>query len=251
MRPAALILNILVASIGTIRFYRAGCFSWSLFWPFALGAIPFAFVGGSLTLPSHIYKQVVGVILLFAAYRLIRKPIGDTHKPVAIPLALLCGAGIGLLSGLTGTGGGIFLSPLLLFAGWAKTKQTAGVSVAFILVNSIAGVAGMLTKGSDATSATLVMDRRSYCGRTRWGRVRQPAVSQSDIAAAVGRCTDYRRVKIDPDLASAITSNENAPHSTISEAGANESRGRLQFVICSFMVTKADGEVDQRSFRDP
>jgi uncharacterized membrane protein YfcA len=147
MRPAALILNILVASIGTIRFYRAGCFSWSLFWPFALGAIPFAFLGGSLTLPSHVYKQVIGVILWFAAYRLIRKPIGDTHKPVAIPLALLCGAGIGLLSGLTGTGGGIFLSPLLLFMGWAETKQTAGVSVAFILVNSIAGMTGLLTKG--------------------------------------------------------------------------------------------------------
>ena len=65
MRPAALILNILVASIGTIRFYRAGCFSWSLFWPFALGAIPFAFLGGSLTLPSHVYKQVVGVVLWF------------------------------------------------------------------------------------------------------------------------------------------------------------------------------------------
>jgi len=146
MRPAALMLNILVASIGTIRFYRAGCFSWSLFWPFALGAVPLAFLGGTLTLPGRAYKQVVGVVLLFAAYRLVRKRDWEASRPVAAPLAIACGGGIGLLSGLTGTGGGIFLGPLLMCMGWADAKQTAGVSVAFILVNSIAGVLGLLTK---------------------------------------------------------------------------------------------------------
>lgn len=146
MRPAALILNILVASIGTVRFYRAGCFSWSLFWPFALGAVPFAFLGGTLSLPATMYKRVVGVVLLVAAARLIHKPIADRSSPVQIPQAIGCGAGIGMLSGLTGTGGGIFLSPLLIFMEWADTKTTAGVSVAFILVNSLAGVLGLLTK---------------------------------------------------------------------------------------------------------
>ena len=146
MRPAALILNVFVATIGTIRFYRAGRFSWSLFWPFALTSVPMAFLGGSLSLPGRAYKIAVGVVLLVAAARLIWKPVADTPKPIPTDLALLCGAGIGLLSGLTGTGGGIFLTPLLLLSGWAETKQAAGVSVAFILANSIAGLVGLAIK---------------------------------------------------------------------------------------------------------
>ncbi|MEX0613184.1 MAG: sulfite exporter TauE/SafE family protein [Pirellulales bacterium] len=148
IRPAALSLNILVASIGTLRFYRAGSFSWSLFWPFALASVPCAFLGGTITLPSTLYRQVLGVVLLLAAYRLFTKPVSDTSRGVPIPLALLCGAAIGLLSGLTGVGGGIFLSPLLVLTGWANTKQSCGVSAAFILVNSIAGILGLMTKGA-------------------------------------------------------------------------------------------------------
>jgi uncharacterized protein len=147
MKPMALVLNILVAIIATWHFFRAGYFSWRLFWPFAIGSIPFAFIGGALSLPGHVYKQVLGLILLFAAYRLFqyRHPEAtDAVKPVPVLWAVLFGAGIGLLSGAIGVGGGIFLSPLLLFMGWAKTKQTAGVSAAFILVNSIAGIAGHL-----------------------------------------------------------------------------------------------------------
>jgi uncharacterized protein len=146
MRPAALALNILVASIGTYRFYRAGCFSWRLFWPFALASVPAAYFGGSTALPYTHYRQLVGLVLLVAAGRFFYKPWSDTARPVPIHLALACGAGIGLLSGLTGTGGGIFLSPLLLIAGWADTKTTAGVSAPFILVNSIAGILGLMTK---------------------------------------------------------------------------------------------------------
>jgi hypothetical protein len=150
MKPAALVMNILVASVGTIRFYRAGCFSWPLFLPFAAASIPFAFVGGALSLPAPIYKQVVGVILLVAALRLLLRPSDDgpdsatATKRVPFLPAGLWGAGIGFLSGVTGTGGGIFLTPLLLFTGWAETKKSAGVSVAFILVNSIAGILGHL-----------------------------------------------------------------------------------------------------------
>ena len=146
MRPAALVLNVFVATIGTIRFYRAGRFSWSMFWPFALASVPMAFLGGSLTLPGRAYKIAVGVVLLVAAVRLVWKPVADTTRPIPTDLAILSGAGIGLLSGLTGTGGGIFLTPLLLLTGWAETKQAAGVSVAFILVNSIAGMIGLMTK---------------------------------------------------------------------------------------------------------
>ena len=147
MKPTALFLNIIVATIGTIQFARAGHFAWNIFWPFAITSIPLAFVGGALRLPYHYYKAVVGAVLLFAAIRLIQsaKKGGDVEsKPLPVLPALIAGGGIGLLAGLTGVGGGIFLSPLLLLANWATVRQTAAVSVAFILVNSIAGLAGNL-----------------------------------------------------------------------------------------------------------
>jgi len=147
MKPTALLLNILVASIATFQFYRAGYFTWNIFWPFALGSIPFAFIGGALSLPGSIYRHVLGLVLLFAAYRLFQfrhSAVKDVFKPIPVLWALLFGAGIGLLSGAIGVGGGIFLSPLLLFMGWARTKETAGVSAAFILVNSVAGISGNL-----------------------------------------------------------------------------------------------------------
>lgn len=141
MRPTALVLNLLVASIATVRFGRAGLFSWPLFWPFALGSIPFAFVGGAITLPGHWYRTTVGIILWLAATRLWLdfKIAAPVRRPPRVT-AVVCGTGIGLLAGLTGTGGGIFLSPLLLFMSWAETRQTGGVAAAFILVNSAAGL---------------------------------------------------------------------------------------------------------------
>jgi len=145
MKPTALVLNILVAIIGTVRFYRAGFFSWRVFWPFVITSIPASFIGGSLTLPVPIYKSIVGVVLLYSAVRLFfSAPHADKKgtKRVPIVLALIIGAVIGLLSGLTGVGGGIFLSPVLLLMHWAKAKETSGVAVAFILVNSIAGLLG-------------------------------------------------------------------------------------------------------------
>ncbi|HEX8130341.1 MAG TPA: sulfite exporter TauE/SafE family protein [Pyrinomonadaceae bacterium] len=150
MKPTALCLNVLVASIATFRFWRAGCFHWPLFWPFAVASIPLAFVGGALTLPAAIYKQIVGLTLLYAAIRLFlytraKAEAAAAERTVPLAAAMLLGGLIGLLSGLTGVGGGIFLSPLLLLMNWADTRRTAGVSAAFILVNSIAGLAGNLT----------------------------------------------------------------------------------------------------------
>ena len=145
IKPTALVLNILVASIGAWQFYRAGHFSWRLFWPFAVLAVPMAFVGGYVNLPTQLFKVLVGIVLFFSAARFLIAPASDEVKAapterVAIPI----GAGLGLLSGLTGTGGGIFLTPLLLLMRWAKTKTAAAVSVVFILVNSIAGLLGNL-----------------------------------------------------------------------------------------------------------
>jgi uncharacterized membrane protein YfcA len=151
MKPTALALNILVAIIGTIRFIRAGFFSWRTFWPFAVASIPASFAGGALVLPVPIYKSVVGVVLLYSAVRLFFTATQADQKqtrPVPIILALVLGAALGFLSGLTGVGGGIFLSPLLLLMGWAKTKETSGVSVTFILVNSIAGLLGNVSSVS-------------------------------------------------------------------------------------------------------
>jgi uncharacterized protein len=145
MRPTALCLNIIVATIGTIQFVRAGHFAWHLFWPFAITSIPCAFIGGALHLPYQYYKTVVGMVLLFAAVRLAysaTRTVQIDPKPLPVFPALIVGATIGLLAGLTGVGGGVFLSPLLLLANWAHVRQTAAVSVAFILVNSIAGLAG-------------------------------------------------------------------------------------------------------------
>ena len=152
MRPIALTLNILVSSMATWKFWRAGHFRWRLFWPFAAVSIPFAYLGGAVTLPGQAYKIVVGLVLLYAGWQLWRSfRAGEEMREVrapAIPLAMAIGAAMGLLSGLTGVGGGIFLSPLLLMLGWAGTKQTSAVAAPFILVNSIAGLAAGFVAGT-------------------------------------------------------------------------------------------------------
>lgn len=143
IKPIALALNILVASIGSWQFWRAGHFSWSLFWPFALLSVPFAFLGGYLNLPTHVFKVIVGVVLLVSAAQFALRPPAESepHAP-AKPVAVGVGAGLGLLSGLTGTGGGIFLTPLLIFLRWARTKSASATSALFILLNSISGLLG-------------------------------------------------------------------------------------------------------------
>ena len=156
IRPTALLLNVLVATIASFQFWRAGRFSWPLFWPFALAAVPMAFVGGAAALPVRVFKIVVGLVLLLSAAWLLRKPRGDaeTVEPQR-PLALGAGAGIGLLAGLTGTGGGIFLTPLLLLRRWARAQTAAGVTAPFVLVNSLAGLAGNLSGTRDLPGLAL------------------------------------------------------------------------------------------------
>lgn len=152
MRPVALALNIVVSTLATYKFWRAGHFRWRLFWPFAAVSIPFAYLGGAITLSGQAYKVVVGVVLLYAGWQLWRSyRAGEEMREVrapAIPLAMAIGAAMGLLSGLTGVGGGIFLSPLLLMLGWAGTKQTSAVAAPFILVNSVAGLAAGFVAGT-------------------------------------------------------------------------------------------------------
>ena len=145
MRPTALVLNLIVSGLGSVRYIRAGQFRWRTLWPFLLGALPMAFIGGGITLPAQVYRPLLGVILWLSATRLLwpveLKAVREWRDP-AIPAAIVAGMGIGLLSGLTGTGGGIFLSPLLLFMAWSEPKAASGVAAVFILANSAAGLAG-------------------------------------------------------------------------------------------------------------
>jgi uncharacterized membrane protein YfcA len=145
MRPTALALNILVASFTAFRYVNAGMFRWRVVWPFLLGAVPLAFIGGSIQLPGAYYRPLVGAVLLIGGVRFLwPREFTANAEPRDPPiwLGILCGAGIGFLSGLTGTGGGIFLSPLLLFLGWSDTRTASGIAIVFILCNSVAGLLG-------------------------------------------------------------------------------------------------------------
>ena len=165
IRPTALVLNILVASIGTFQFWRAGHFSWKLFWPFALLSIPAAYVGGYLQPSASILKILIGVVLLFSAARLMVRRIDPPQTfPPSPPVAVSVGGGLGFLAGLTGTGGGIFLTPILLFCRWAHIRQAAAVSALFIWVNSVAGLVGFFTKVRTIPSLGFILAAAAIIG---------------------------------------------------------------------------------------
>jgi len=149
MRPTALLINIFVSLIAFVQYYRGGFFKWNLFWPFALASFPAAFIGGLISVDVGLYKKILAVLLLFSVVRLLgikfKTATFDVKQNVF--LALLIGAIIGLFSGMIGIGGGIILSPIILLLHWADMKKTAAVSALFIFVNSLAGLAGLFTKG--------------------------------------------------------------------------------------------------------
>jgi uncharacterized protein len=166
MKPVALTLNLLVAVVATYRFRSAGHFRARLLWPFAVGSVPLAFVGGRLHLDAGQYRVLLGLVLFVAAARMVmrlREPDGGP-KPPPPALGVALGAAVGFLSGLVGVGGGIFLSPILLLAGWAGTRQTAAVSAPFILVNSAAGLAGTWSATSVPPAAAPVLAAAALCG---------------------------------------------------------------------------------------
>ena len=151
MASTALTLNVLVASLAFVAFYRAGHLDWRLLWPFLITSIPAAFVGGYLHIDERLYLILLNMALTYVAIRMLfnerfTRPLADDVAPTSFPLhlALLAGLGIGLLSGMIGVGGGIFLAPLIVVAGWGTAKQAAAVAAAFILLNSISGIAGRL-----------------------------------------------------------------------------------------------------------
>jgi len=150
MATTALTLNVLVAGLGLAAFVRAGHFVGRLVWPFIAVSIPAAFVGGVTPVPVDVYALLLAGSLLIAALRLLMlvQQQRDPARAPAVAIALPVGAGVGWLSGVVGVGGGIFLSPLLVLLGWATVKQTAAASACFILVNSVAGLAGRWVRGA-------------------------------------------------------------------------------------------------------
>jgi uncharacterized protein len=148
MKPTALLLNLFVSLTSFIQFYRGKHFDWKIFLPFAIASVPMAFAGGLISIDTFVYKKILGLLLFIPIIRFLffnTVSVGDIKKSNTV-LSLLIGAAIGLLSGMIGIGGGIILTPVLLLLKWTDMKKAAGISALFIFVNSIAGLAGQLTK---------------------------------------------------------------------------------------------------------
>ncbi len=147
LKPTALMLNIVVAGVGTYLYCSAGQFSWRVFWPFVITSIPMSFLGGTFILSPELYRPALGMVLLFAAWRLFARRKHDDYDATApnIPLAMIVGGVLGFASGLIGVGGGIFLSPLMILLRWATVREVSGIAALFILVNSISGLLGHMS----------------------------------------------------------------------------------------------------------
>lgn len=148
MRPTALALNVLVAAIGTLLFRRAGLLTWRSFYPFAILGFPFSLLGGVIALPAAHYYPAAGLVLLVSAVFMLRPVRGGgvaAHVDPPFLPALVTGAAIGFVSGLTGTGGGVFLAPVILAMGWVPPRRAAAVTAAYNLLNSAAALLGATT----------------------------------------------------------------------------------------------------------
>jgi len=198
IRPTALVLNVVVATIATVQFVRAGHFRSGLFWPLAVASVPCAFVGGAITLPTEAFEAVLGGVLLASAVRMVveaRRPVDEGLPPAAVrpparPTALWAalGGAIGLVSGLTGVGGGVFLTPALVALAAAPLKGIAAITAPFILVNSLAGLAGGMLAGRPFPAAGLPVIAAAVLGGAAGsylGAFRLPAKTLRLLMAAV------------------------------------------------------------------
>ncbi|RJP48273.1 MAG: sulfite exporter TauE/SafE family protein [Anaerolineaceae bacterium] len=154
MASTALVLNILVSSISFSSFYRAGHLRRDLLLPFLVTSVPAAFLGGYFKITDETYSIILYIVLTFVAVRLLffstrRDVETETNLNRQLPSAnYLIGLIIGLLSGMVGIGGGIFLSPIIIFARWGTSKHASAVAAAFIALNSISGLIGRAAGGT-------------------------------------------------------------------------------------------------------
>lgn len=148
MRPAALAMNIIVTSWLLYRFQPYKLMPYKLFWPLVIVSTPAAFIGGLWKINALSYHLLVGVLMALAALRMLvsAKPVEQVDMP-AHWLLITVGFFLGLSAGLTGIGGGVFLSPLLLIFGWCTVRQSTAVAAGFILLNSIGGLSGYMLSG--------------------------------------------------------------------------------------------------------
>lgn len=145
MKSTALLLNIFVSGIAFYNYYRFKHFNKKLFFSFAIGSIPAAFIGGNLIIDVEIYKNILGFFLLFAAAKFLYNHDDiKIKKRINYFISLIFGTLIGFFSGLIGIGGGIILTPLILLLKWGNVKTAAGVSSLFIFFNSISAFLGLI-----------------------------------------------------------------------------------------------------------
>jgi len=146
IKPTSLILNIVVATITSIKYLKAGYFDRKIFFTFIITSVPMAFLGGYLTLSPKYFKLIAGLFLVVASFLLIIreyvKQTETTIKPMHVAYGLTIGSVIGIVSGLIGVGGGVFLSPIIISANWTTVKNASGVAALFILCNSLASLSG-------------------------------------------------------------------------------------------------------------
>jgi uncharacterized membrane protein YfcA len=195
----ALVCNIVVVAGGLYHFVRAGHFSWQQFWPFALGSVPLALLGGRLPLTQGIFLWLLGTTLL-AAGILLLWPV--KHRELQAPpprcWCVAIGAGLGLLSGMVGIGGGIFLAPLLSLLRWAPPKQIAAIATAFIFLNSMSGLAGQLLKPSAVVFDWQWMELTGavFIGGQIGSRLGATQISQARVRQLTGAIVLFAAVRI-------------------------------------------------------
>ena len=191
-KVAVLIVNIFVAGIAFWRFYKAGHFDWKIFLSFAIASIPLAYFGSKIHVSPQTYKITLGAVLSVAGLVLLFRSRWQTDdvavRRCILPVALLVGAVLGFLAGLTGIGGGVFLSPLLYLFRWVKPKTTGGIAAGFIVVNSISGLAGAgwekITHAGPLLWLTLPAVIGALLG-THFGARRWSSITFSRVLAAV------------------------------------------------------------------
>ena len=168
MKPTALLLNLFVAGAAFVQYYRKGYFNGRLFLIFALSSVPFAYLGGRITLETSMYRHILGILLLFAVLRLLGVFGYEKNEVRNVPLwqGIIVGGIIGFFSGLIGIGGGIILTPVILLFHWGRMKEAACVSALFIWVNSAAGLAGQFQAGVSFSTNSLLMILLALSGGT-------------------------------------------------------------------------------------